>query len=293
MCNSTAKSDPPTPSQIQSSFTQLVDPNEGTKLNLVRTELINGIKSAKLVKSDVENEVLYWQNSVLCTVLGANPPLEDMKGFLKRIWENFDIDKILYGIESLSKIGSVLGIPIKTDEFTKDKQVLRYTRLLIQMPIDGPFLDHIDFFNDEDVLIRQQVTSEWLPTKCTHCAMLGHSVDVCKKKEVIRTEWRKIQKPQTPTNPTPLIAPVNAPNDQNTEIPSSHAKTDRVAVPIHSQPGDFILVTKGASPSRLSETAAPSLALHHNSFNALNDVPNLVLLQREDPNSTLPHGTHC
>jgi len=104
-----------------------------------------------------------------------------------------------WGTDSLSKIGSILGIPLKTDKFTKDRQVIRYARLLVEMQIDGPFPEYIEFFNEDGILIRQQVTYEWIPTKCAHCAMLGHSEDVCKKKGVIRTEWR--QKSQAPTQP--------------------------------------------------------------------------------------------
>ena len=76
--------------------------------------------------------------------------------------------------------------------------MIRYARLLVEMPIDGPFPNHIEFFNEDEVLIRQPVTYEWIPTKCSRCVMMGHTEDVCKKKGVIRTEWRKIQKPPTP-----------------------------------------------------------------------------------------------
>jgi len=31
----------------------------------------------------------------LCLVLGANPPLEVMRGFIKGIWATLDIDKII------------------------------------------------------------------------------------------------------------------------------------------------------------------------------------------------------
>ena len=75
------------------------------------------------------------------------------------LWIQLPAVNIKYcGVESLSKVGSIIGIPIKPDKFTKDKQVLRYAQLLVEMPIEGPFPEHIDFFNDEDVLIRQQVT---------------------------------------------------------------------------------------------------------------------------------------
>ncbi|KAJ8444596.1 hypothetical protein Cgig2_013875 [Carnegiea gigantea] len=164
-----------------------------------------------------------------------------MKGFLNRIWANHSIDKIIYvhkGVvlvcfaqfqdkvavekrgfyffdskpmlvaESLSKIGSILGIPIKTDKFTKDRQVIHYARLLVEMPIDGPFLNHIEFFNEDE-----PVTYEWILTKCSHCAMMGHTEDVCKKKGVIRTEWRKIQKSSTPCQP----------NSECTQVPQPTA----------------------------------------------------------------------
>jgi len=82
--------------QIQSSYAQLVYPNKGTKLSFVPPQLINGIKCNHLEKSEVESEAIYWQNAVLCTVLGVNPPFEVMKGFLQWIWASYDIDKILY-----------------------------------------------------------------------------------------------------------------------------------------------------------------------------------------------------
>lgn len=75
---------------------QLLDDNEGTELNFVPTQIISGIECARLEKSNVEDEIHYWQNAVLCTVLGANPPFKVMQGFFKRIWANRDIDKILY-----------------------------------------------------------------------------------------------------------------------------------------------------------------------------------------------------
>ena len=70
----------------QFSFAQLVDPNEGTELKFIPAQIINGTKFSQLEKSDVVDEIHYWQSAVLCMVLGANPPFEVMKGFFKRIW---------------------------------------------------------------------------------------------------------------------------------------------------------------------------------------------------------------
>ena len=98
----------------------------------------------------------------------------------------------------MSKIGSILGIPLKTNRYTKEKSILQFARLLIEMPLDGNFPDFIDFINDNDVLVRQQVKFEWKPIQCAHYHMLGHDISVCKKERKIRQEWRVVQRGPLP-----------------------------------------------------------------------------------------------
>ncbi|XP_074289092.1 uncharacterized protein LOC141614232 [Silene latifolia] len=43
---------------------------------------------------DVEDEIDYWKQAVICFILGANPPWEIVEGFIRRIWTKFNIDKI-------------------------------------------------------------------------------------------------------------------------------------------------------------------------------------------------------
>ncbi|KAJ8436124.1 hypothetical protein Cgig2_001151 [Carnegiea gigantea] len=40
------------------------------------------------------------------------------------------------------------------------------------------------------MLLRQSVKHEWLPVKCRHCRMFGHEESICKKKGIMRQEWR-------------------------------------------------------------------------------------------------------
>ena len=68
-----------------SSYTSLVNPNEGNSLKFIPTSIINGTKCDKIMKEDVEPKVEYWKNAVLCSVLGANPPLEVIRGYINRI----------------------------------------------------------------------------------------------------------------------------------------------------------------------------------------------------------------
>ncbi|KAJ8420588.1 hypothetical protein Cgig2_032286 [Carnegiea gigantea] len=72
--------------------------------------------------------------------------------------------------------------------------MIKYARILIDIPLDGEFPDYIEFFNKEEVLITQQVQDEWKPIKCTYYKMFGHEEINCKKKGGTRTEWRPIQK---------------------------------------------------------------------------------------------------
>ncbi|KAJ8421928.1 hypothetical protein Cgig2_033668 [Carnegiea gigantea] len=66
----------------------------GTSVKFVEASIINGLKCAKIATEDVTPKIEYWQLAILCSVLGANPPLEVMKGYLRRVWKTLDIDKI-------------------------------------------------------------------------------------------------------------------------------------------------------------------------------------------------------
>jgi len=76
-------------------YASLVDPDEGRALVYIRVSEINGVESAKVELEDVEEEVNYWQNAVICCVLGANPPITVMEGFVRRIWKDYTINKVL------------------------------------------------------------------------------------------------------------------------------------------------------------------------------------------------------
>ncbi|XP_074310444.1 uncharacterized protein LOC141646456 [Silene latifolia] len=45
---------------------------------------------------DVKQEVDFWNNSVFCYILGANPPVEIIENFVYRIWDQFGIDRVSF-----------------------------------------------------------------------------------------------------------------------------------------------------------------------------------------------------
>ena len=71
--------------------------------------------------------------------------------------------------------------------------------MLVEMKLNGPFPVHIDFTNDKDEVVRQEIRYKWQPVKCTHCKMLGHEGGVCRKKNEgrqVRQEWREVNRGQ-------------------------------------------------------------------------------------------------
>ena len=127
------------------------------------------------------------------------------------IWVRFpDHDVKYWGSDSLSKLGSMLGIPIKTDKFTRDKAFLRYARLLIEMKLQDNCPAYIDFVNENNVVVRQQVEYEWKPSKCTFCKMFGHTNEECRKKPLPRAEWRPIRQNPLSSSPTPAQPSMDA-----------------------------------------------------------------------------------
>jgi len=157
-------------------------------------------------KEQVVKKGVYFFDSKPFVVKEWNPdmdlPIENIKSL--PLWIRLpELDIKYWGSDSLSKICSVLGVPLKADRYTKDKTMINYARVLVEFSIVGPFPETVEFSNETNTLIQQAVTYEWIPTKCTHCHMYGHLKKVCRKKGIIRKEWRKVDRPaeHPPTTP--------------------------------------------------------------------------------------------
>ena len=55
----------------------------------------NVVTIIKIDIDDVKDEIEYWNSSVVCYVLGANPPFLVMDGYLRRIWAKKGIEKVV------------------------------------------------------------------------------------------------------------------------------------------------------------------------------------------------------
>ena len=117
--------------------------------------------------------------------------------------------------------------------------------------------------------------------------MLGHTEDVCKKKNgVVRTEWRKKAPPSTePPTVRVLPEPCSTPPPTQRLSPSPQAPP----------PEDFIMVSKGTSTRRPAVISEAQMSEHQNSFEALNEAHILDVLQgvihRENQSTDPSHVT--
>ncbi|XP_056698498.1 uncharacterized protein [Spinacia oleracea] len=44
---------------------------------------------------DIQEELDFWNSSIICYVVGANPPIHVMEGFIRRIWKKYNVDKVV------------------------------------------------------------------------------------------------------------------------------------------------------------------------------------------------------
>ncbi|KAL9243840.1 hypothetical protein vseg_017680 [Gypsophila vaccaria] len=61
-----------------------------------KTETSRPVPVLQLQLEDVEEEIEFWSQAIVCYIMGANPPWEIIEGFVRRIWSKFNIDKISF-----------------------------------------------------------------------------------------------------------------------------------------------------------------------------------------------------
>ncbi|KAJ8441780.1 hypothetical protein Cgig2_009026 [Carnegiea gigantea] len=152
-------------------------------------------------------------------MLGVSPPLSVLTSFIKRIWHDFLIDRIImfkngvalvrfdyvetrdkvliwvqlpdldlkyWSASALSKLASLLGTPIMVHKNTKKKYRIQH-----HVP------KHIYFENEHRILMQQEVLFEWEPVLCGKCKRYGHETTNCTKGS--HWEWR----PKVTSHPEP------------------------------------------------------------------------------------------
>ncbi|KAH0644739.1 hypothetical protein KY284_032623 [Solanum tuberosum] len=83
-----------------------------------------------------------------------------------------------WGKGSLSRIASVIGVPIYADECTAKQTRISYAQMLIEVNITQTLLDKFVMMDPNGNKFEQEVFYDWKPKLCPKCSMVGH---ICTK----------------------------------------------------------------------------------------------------------------
>ena len=81
---------------------------------------------------------------------------------------------IYWGAKTLSRIASVIGVPLMADDFTTRQARVSFARVLIEVDITKPLPSSIKFVNENGLVVEQKVSFEWVPPFCFNCQVVGH-----------------------------------------------------------------------------------------------------------------------
>ncbi|KAL2929780.1 Isopentenyl-diphosphate delta-isomerase [Bienertia sinuspersici] len=158
-----------------------------------------------ITMDDIQPEVDYWKPSIVSFVIGANPPGKIMEGFFRRVWREHGVDKVItikrdvtqdeikripiwvhmelnfkyLGAKCLEKIVKPVGMLIKVDNVTAQREKLHYARCMIEVDINQKFPMAVQSLNEKNEITNVPITYEWKPEICSKYKRMGHASQQC------------------------------------------------------------------------------------------------------------------
>ncbi|XP_062080725.1 uncharacterized protein LOC133785513 [Humulus lupulus] len=94
-----------------------------------------------------------------------------------------------WGTKCLSALMSTIGNLILVDKVTKDRTMMQFARVLVEIEITEKVPKSIQFINEKGQPMEQLLEFEWLPTQCKECRVFGHTEMMCNRKQ--KEIWRQ------------------------------------------------------------------------------------------------------
>ncbi|XP_062118471.1 uncharacterized protein LOC133832103 [Humulus lupulus] len=168
-----------------------------------------------------------------------------------------------WGTKCLSALFSILGKPILVDKVTKDRSMMQFARVLVEIDIADEVSKSIQFLNEREQLMEQFVEFEWLPTQCKICKVFGHTESSCnKKKEVV---WRPKEQNANGVNVDKSIEEANlgkfkmqkdaSSSEQNNEAGFKTKPSDSTMEISHVQPKTDVIEVATNQGSKVDQVA--------------------------------------
>lgn len=100
-----------------------------------------------------------------------------------------DLELKYWGVPSLMKIAGLIGKPIKADRATTEREMLSFSRVMVEVNVKQELPDVVEFVNEWGYNKLQEVKYEWKPIHCTNCGGMGHDAEKCRRVLGTRRIW--------------------------------------------------------------------------------------------------------
>ncbi|XVF85263.1 hypothetical protein PTKIN_Ptkin17bG0103900 [Pterospermum kingtungense] len=189
-------------------------------------DLSSSIENSKSVEVCSKGASL-WENTLMAQFIGRRPNFSYFqKGFgggpwhiqnqpiVLRKWEkgmehlHFDMTKIplwlhlgnvpleLFNQEGLCYVASALGEPLYMDRVTASRERFAYAKVCVEVEATDTIPISIEILMPEGNIVIVTVEIPWMPSKCQHCKIFGHSDKFCTKHaKKTKQVWRQVFKP--------------------------------------------------------------------------------------------------
>ncbi|XP_057249329.1 uncharacterized protein LOC130590789 [Beta vulgaris subsp. vulgaris] len=196
-------------------------------------------------------------------------------------------------MDSLSRIGSTLGVPIYADECTTKQLRVSFARILIEMDVTGKVKEEINVEDPNGRVFKQRVSYTWLPPFCNKCQKVGHVCEEKKKqaKGKVTQKWIPVNQAKDLPATTPALE-VDIGDERVTEIvsnPSNPSNVTPVVTPISStqrqeidEEGAWKLVTRKTKDKgkQVSFQAARTTGMGMNDPFKIKEIKNVLLTHK-------------
>ncbi|XP_048493463.1 uncharacterized protein LOC125494010 [Beta vulgaris subsp. vulgaris] len=164
----------------------------------------------KFASIDDRNEILYARPHMINSrpmIIKAWSPDFDFQAEVSRVvplWIRlYNLPLNFWEPESLSRIGSMIGVPLFADECTTHQQRITFARMLVEVDVTKDLTKSVSIEDGSGRVIEQKVHFEWAPSYCLKCNTIGH--DCLKKKAASGKEGPKPIQRWVPKTGQPTI----------------------------------------------------------------------------------------
>ncbi|KAG5609952.1 hypothetical protein H5410_021233 [Solanum commersonii] len=135
-----------------------------------------------------------------------------------------------WGKGSLSRIASVIGVPIYADECTANQTKISYARMLIEVNVTQPLLEKIVVMDPTGNKFEQEGVYGWKPKFCPKCSMVGHTCP----KQIPQPQAPQPRKRQDPSRGGKEWKPTGVIREPASDVPESFKQNHLRTTPTQS-----------------------------------------------------------